>query len=319
MKNKELKIGILTIIVGVTLYFGFNFLKGEDFFSTTNKYTVYYDNVDGLTISNPVVVNGVSVGRVKSILLIEENRKRRVKVVVDVKDYLPVGDSTIAILTSDGLLGGKAIVLDLGHSTKLYGTGDEVIGTTERSITEELEMRARPVLNTLDTALHNFSHLIDPEDKNSIKMTLKHMERTSILIERMAAENRKTFNDVGTQMKGIMVSFAETEKKIAPLLDKVGVFTDSLNTLHLASTIADVESAIANMNAILVKINSKDGTIGMLMNDKQLYERLNNDLDSMKRLLDHMEKNPNHFFAPLGKKPKKKDPYWNDPYYNSIK
>ena len=301
MKNKELKIGILAVITGVALYFGFNFLKGEDFFSSTNKYTIYYDNVDGLTISNPVLVKGFAVGRVKSINLSQEGANKKLQVIIDVRDDIPVGDSTKAILTSSDLLGGKAIVLELGNSTRKYVTGDVVKGTTERSITEELEMRAKPVLNTLDTALHNFSHFIDPEDKQSIKMTLKHMERTSILVEKMAAENRKTFNEVGDQLKGVMESFAETEKKIAPLLDKMGVFTDSLNTLHLANTIADVESAIANMNAILVKVNSKDGTIGMLMNDKALYNQLNKSLQNLDSLVNHMNEHPDHFMAPLGK------------------
>lgn len=301
MKNKELKIGILAILVGSMLYFGFNFLKGDDFFSTTNKYTVFYDNVDGLTISNPVIVNGFAIGRVKNIKLVQGEKKRQLQVIIDVRDDIPVGDSTVAVLTSSDLLGGKAIVLELGQSSTLFKTGDIVKGKTEKSITEELEMRARPVLNTLDTALQNFSHIIDSDDKKSIKMTLKHMERTSILIEKMAAENRRTFNDVGVQMKGIMASFAETEKKIAPLLDKIGIFTDSLNTLHLANTIANVESAIANMNAILTKVNSTDGTIGMLMNDKELYEKLNITLNSLDSLVNHLNENPNDFMAPLGK------------------
>ena len=317
MKNKELKVGILALLCGVALYFGFNFLKGEDFFSTTNKYTVYYENVNGLTISNPVIVNGMSVGRVKTMNLeADESGKRRVKVVIDVRDDIPVGDSTRAILTADGLLGGMAIVLNMGKSANLYKTGDVVKGEIERSITEELEMRAKPVLNTLDTALHNFSHLIEPTDKESIHNTLKNMEKTSKIIEKMAMENRRTFNEVGLQMKGIMNQFAETERKIAPLLDKAGIFTDSLNTLHLAETIRDVESAIDNMNAIMMKINSTDGTIGMMMNDKEMYENINKTMKDLQKTVDHFEKHPNHFLSPLGKKMKKKDPHLSDPKYH---
>lgn len=316
MKNKEIKVGVLALICFLALWFGFNFLKGEDFFSTTNKYTVYYNNVNGLTISNPVIVNGMSVGRVKTMNLEISNGKRQVKVVLDVRDDIPVGDSTTAILTADGLLGGMAIVLTMGNNSKLFHTGDVIRGSIERSITEELEMRARPVLNTLDTALHNFSHLIEPTDKNSIHNTLKNMEKTSVLIEKMAAENRRTFNEVGMQLKGIMASFAETEKRIAPLLDKAGVFTDSLNTLHLAETIRDVESAIANMNAIMIKINSTDGTIGMLMNDKEVYENINKTMKDLQKTIDHFEKHPKHFLAPLGEKMKKKDPHLTDPEFH---
>lgn len=313
MKNKEIKVGILALICGVALYFGFNFLKGEDFFSTTNKYVVYYDNVDGLTISNPVVVDGFAIGRVKNMDLEIVNGKRSVKIILDVRDDIPVGDSTVAVLTSSDLLGGKAIVLRLGNNSTLFKTGDVLIGTTERSITEELEDRVRPVLNTLDTTLNRMNNLIDADDKNIIKRSLLHMENTTAILERMAGENRRTFNEVGDQLKALMVSFAETERKIAPLLDKMGVFTDSLNTLHLAETIRDVESAIANMNTIMIKMNSTDGTVGMLMNDKQLYENLNKSLTSLDSLVNHINTNPDHFMAPLGKsqkqieKEKKKD------------
>lgn len=316
MKNKEIKVGILAIICGFALYFGFNFLKGEDFFSTTKKYAIHYDNIGGLTVSNPVIVNGFSVGRVKSIKLVEKDNTRKLKVVIDVRDDIPVGDSTVAILTSNDLLGGKAIILELGNSSKIYNTNDELKGFVERSITEELEMRARPVLNTLDTTLHNFSSIMDNENKQSIKNTLKNMERTSALIEKMAAENRRTFNNVGAQLQGIMEHFAETERKIAPLLEKAGVFTDSLNTLHLAETIRNVESAIDNLNAIMIKINSTDGTIGMMMNDKELYENINKTMSDLQHTLEHFEKNPKHFLKPLGEKPGKKDPYWEDPKYN---
>ena len=126
MKNKEIKVGILALLCGLALYFGFNFLKGEDFFSTTNKYTVYYENVNGLTISNPVIVNGMSVGRVKTMTLENNNNKREVKVILDIRDDIPVGDSTKAVLTSDGLLGGMAIMLKMGSNTTLYKTGDIV-------------------------------------------------------------------------------------------------------------------------------------------------------------------------------------------------
>lgn len=304
MKNKEIKVGILALICGVALYFGFNFLKGEDFFSTTNKYTVYYDNVDGLTISNPVIVNGFAIGRVKSMNLEHRDGKNLIKVVLDVRDDIPVGDSTVAVLTSSDLLGGKAIVLRIGNNSKLYQTGDQLKGSTEKSITEELEERIQPVINTLDTTLNRVNNLITREDKNIVRSSLLHIEKTTILMEKMARENRNTFNEVGAELKGVMIHFAETERKIAPLLDKMGTFTDSLNTMKMATALRDVQDMIASLDDIIRKINSTDGTVGMLMNDKELYENLNTTFKSLDSLVNHVNTNPDHFMSPLGKSQK---------------
>ena len=70
--SREFKVGLIALIAGVLLYYGFNFLKGNDFFSPTNKYYVLYDNVDGLNKSNPVIINGLAVGRVSKIQLLQD-------------------------------------------------------------------------------------------------------------------------------------------------------------------------------------------------------------------------------------------------------
>ncbi|HEY8401520.1 MAG TPA: MlaD family protein, partial [Cytophagaceae bacterium] len=116
--SKEVKVGLLALVAGVILYIGFNFLKGVDFFSPTKRYYVKYDNIDGLTVSNPVILNGLVVGRVNNITLIpKENYK--VVVELEIDDELTLGDSTYALLANTDLLGGKSIVLDIGKVTRV--------------------------------------------------------------------------------------------------------------------------------------------------------------------------------------------------------
>ena len=116
MKTKEFKVGLFIAIAIVLLYFGFNYLKGIDFFTTTKQYYVVYENIDQLAISNPVLVNGFPVGRVSHIKILQ-NRHNKVLVELEIESDIVLTDSTKAILTSE-LLGGKSVLLKIGKSKK---------------------------------------------------------------------------------------------------------------------------------------------------------------------------------------------------------
>ena len=98
--SREFKVGIIGIVGLLMLYFGSNFLKGIDFFSSTKEYFVIYDNIDGLIVSNPVIVNGYSVGRVSEIDILQEINNK-ILVSLDINDDLVIGDTSIATLSSN--------------------------------------------------------------------------------------------------------------------------------------------------------------------------------------------------------------------------
>ena len=97
--SKEFKVGLIALVTGALLYYGFNYLKGVDFFSPTNKYYVIYETVDGLNRSNPVIINGLTVGRVSRIRLLQ-NGENLIMVELDIDETIILGDSTVASLTN---------------------------------------------------------------------------------------------------------------------------------------------------------------------------------------------------------------------------
>ena len=111
--SKEIKVGLIGIIGLVLFYLGSNFLKGIDFFSPINRYYALYENVDGLIVANPVIVNGYSVGRVSEIRILQE-RENKILVSMDIDKDLIIGRSSKATLSSNDFLGSKAIVLSIG-------------------------------------------------------------------------------------------------------------------------------------------------------------------------------------------------------------
>lgn len=130
--SKEAKVGILALVSFVILYLGFNYLKGSDLFSSTNKYIVVYDNVDGLVASNPVMLNGLSIGRVKSVDLMQDHQNKLL-VVLEINNKIVVRSKTEAILADGGLLGGKMINLKMG-SGKPLEDGDTLLALKDVGI-----------------------------------------------------------------------------------------------------------------------------------------------------------------------------------------
>lgn len=292
--SKEVKVALLGVVALVALYFGFLFLKGTDFFSSTRPYYVVYDNVDGLTVSSPVVLNGVQVGIVKElkILLDKENR---IKVAMDINDDIPVGDSTIASLTSSDLLGGKAITIYLRNNTRTYQGGEMLISHTQQSLTDMLTAKAMPVLGKVDSTLLKFNEFFDEEAKQSIKATLLNTQATTEAIRRMMISNQGNINAITANLVTLTSQLRDTEQKFNRLAANLNQVTDTLKAMPLNKTVRDLNATVAEAQAAINKFNQNTGTVGRLMNDDSLYANMNASTESLNALLKDLKANPRRY------------------------
>lgn len=303
--SKEVKVGLLALVAGIILYVGFNFLKGMDFFSRTKKYFVVYDNVSGLTQSNPVTLNGMNIGRVDQ-LQIMLNRSNKILVTLEISDEIVLGDSTRALLLNSSLLGGKEIGIRLGNNTKTYDNGDTLHGELDKNITEIVTEKALPIIDNLTSLSHKLDMVFDEKFSKSVKNTMTNFESASGDLRETLEKSKGDINGITSNLNQLTASLNETERKFRPVIDKMDKFADSLNDLELKRVVNNANQAMKNIQDITHKINNSNGTLGMLINDKALYENLNKSASSLDTLLRHLEHNPRHFFKPFGSKPKKK-------------
>jgi len=154
LKSNELKVGFLALITFLILYFGFNFLKGNDLFTSAKYYYVSYDHVDGLLPSNSVMLNGVEVGKVRSVEM-QAGSNNRILVTLRVNSKLLLPKQSKAVLADGALLGGKIIRLDLAGTGSLPD-GAHLPGLVEQGLTTLLKERAIPVLSNADSLLISF-------------------------------------------------------------------------------------------------------------------------------------------------------------------
>jgi phospholipid/cholesterol/gamma-HCH transport system substrate-binding protein len=302
--SKEAKIGIMALVSGVMLYLGFNFLKGMDFLSPIKTYYVWYDDIDGLTISNPVVINGFTIGRVNKIVL-DQSKGNKILVELQVDKDIQLGNSTIAYLSSLDLLGGKSIVLHLGKNSKVFDNGDTIRGLKEKGFIQVLGDKATPVLTNLDSTIVKINTILGDETNNNIRKLLINLVTTSENLKLLMVENRQNISGITGNLNALSASLIETEKGFKPILVKFNQLADSLNDLEMKRVVDNANVAMANLSSITEKINKGEGSLGALINDKKTIDNLNKTMKDIDVLVIDFKRNPKNYLAPLGRSSKK--------------
>lgn len=301
--SKEVKVGLLALVAGIILYVGFNYLKGIDFFSPTKKYFVVYNDVGGLTVSNPVTLNGLSVGRVDETLILPD-RGNKILVTVEINDEIKVGDGTSALLKTSSLLGGKEISLIMRPNTRLYKSGDTLRAEVDKDQLAMVTERALPIMDQLDSLAVKINMVFDHRFGKSVQNTMTNFEIASNDLRETMAKSKGNISGITSNLNQLTASLNETEKKFRPIIDKMDHLADSLNDLQLKRVVNNANAAMKNLNEITSKINNNKGTLGLLLNDRKLYDQLNETTHSLDTLIKHFQYNPRHYLKPFGSKPK---------------
>ena len=303
--NKEVKVGLFMTITLVMLYFGFNYLKGIDFFSSTNKYYAIYDNVDQLAVSNPVLVNGFAVGRVSAIRILQ-SLNNKVLVELDIDSDIIIGDSASAMLNSD-FLGSKSILLNMGNTSKPMTPGDTISAYVARGVFEVFSETAQPVANNVQTTLGKLNIVLDNLAKNSSRLDtiFIRLENTPYYINRTLSTSNEKIELLSTSFKQTADNLSSTLRDLRPVIKNFSTFSDSLKRLELNETLQKTQETLAGLTATLAKLSDGDNTASKLMTEDSLYVNLNKLLLDLDTLAVNFNNNPKHFLAPLGKSAKK--------------
>jgi len=295
--SKEFRIGLVTIIAGGLLYYGFNFLRGSDLFSPTNRYFVYYPNVTGLNVSNPIYFNGLPVGRVSGFKL--QQNKSRIVVSLDIDETVYIGEDATATLANDGLFGGKAIILKVGESLTPMQLGDTLLAEIDGDLLSQFE----PVADDLTTTLTNLNTLLNnlnETDLAGLVDTLKYS------IGSMTYKvNSLDIEPFLNNLDEVVISFKDRSEQLDTLLGETTILMDSLNSVEFGSTVKKLNVSLDEINSIMTAVQSDTGTVGQLLTNDSLYHSLNQMIYDLDKLIIHFNEYPRDFMKPLGRKNKK--------------
>ena len=283
--TKEAKIGLVSIISLALLYFGINYLKGINLFKPVNNYFVTFHNVKDVTVSSPVYIDGFKVGLVRSIVYDYENTdKITVEISLDDEMKLTTGSYITIIKT---LLSGGELHIHLNKYVKDYlKPGATIEGKMEEDMMQSVQEKILPgvedLLPKLDSILGGLQVLINHP---AITQSLDHIAKTTGNLE---ASTRQLNTMLSKDVPGIMSDL----KVITGNFNEVST---SLKDLDLATTVNSINATLANLQLTTDKLNQKDNTLGLLLNDRSLYNNLDSTMINASRLLLDLKQNPKRY------------------------
>lgn len=302
--SNETKVGILAAVAITILILGYNFLKGNDVFSDDKEFYAVYERVDGLLVSNPVLVNGFQIGRVSQLTL---RPSGEILAQFKISNEYEIPVNTVAKLESTSLLGGKAIVFQLGNSRQYAGDGDTLQALIPKGIMEQVEpmqQKAQMIIGRMDSILASLNKTISPEFQGNFNRTFENMANT---MENLEGTTRKFDGLVGSQssritaimanLESISANFKKNNDKITSIMTNIDKVTDEVARADFARTIRNADQAIAELQASINKINAGEGSLGMLIHDQGLYNNLNSAAENLDRLMIDLKANPKRYVS----------------------
>lgn len=293
--TKEVKIGIASIIaLGVVVY-GINYLKGIRMFKPSSYFYFKYEDVNALAKSSPVFADGFRVGIVSDISY-DYNQRGKVVVEVELDRDMRIPKGSTGELVTEMMGGVRMNILLANNPRESYSIGDTIPGTLNNGImagAAELMPQIEKMLPKLDSILISLNTILSNPD---IPATLKSVRNSTANLEAASGQMRKLMNKDIPQLTG----------KLNTISDNFVVISSNLKEIDYAATFNKIDSTIHNVQLITQKLNSKDNSVGLLLNDPALYNNLNTTSANAASLLEDLKANPKRYvhFSIFGRKQK---------------
>lgn len=296
--SKEIKIALVAIVGILVMYFGINFLKGKNLFSSNNFYYITFDNIEGLGASSPIYANGYKVGTVEEVDF-DFDQSGPIKLKVDINKELRIPKESTAEIVKD-LMGNLQVHLTLAKNNGEYiESGGVIKGVATQGLMDKVSSMVPTIelmLPKLDSILTNLNALVsDP----AIAASLHN-------IQTITSDLTVSTRELNTLMAGLNKDVPGLMKRANGVLDNTGKLTSNLAALDVQGTLDKVNATLENAQAFTDKLNSNEGTLGKLMTDPGLYNNLNSTMRDADSLLVNLKQHPGRYvhFSLFGKKDK---------------
>jgi len=308
-KLKEIEIGLITVIAIAVLYWGINYLKGINLFNSKRTFYAIYDQVNGLVTSNVVTVNGYKIGIVENISFIHGDPKGRllVKFSINNKD-IEIPANSVAKIQND-LLGTASIVILIGNSPEKAKSGDTLKSALATTLQQEVSLQMLPIktkaenlMLSLDSVLAVIQYVFNEQTREnlsrsfeSIKITIKNLEHTSFNIDTLMSTQRNRISMILANIESISNNLKNNNDKISHIINNFSTISDTLAKSNINKTINKTNEVLTEFNGIVSKINSGQGSLGLLINNDSLYYNLEAVSKNLNLMLQDIKNNPQRY------------------------
>ncbi|MGB7785350.1 MAG: MlaD family protein [Salinimicrobium sp.] len=302
--TKEVKTALLALVAILLFIFGYSFLKGKNWFDSSRTFYAVYNDVEGLTPSSPVTINGLKVGNVSKIGFLNDTGKLVVSLTVDTD--LPFSSNSTAQIYGGGLIGGKSVaIIPKYERNNLAKNGDTLNSAIEEGLLELVNERLTPLqekvekaIVSTDSLINSFNEVMNPETRKNLKQSIEDLSLTVASLKSTARRADNILKNNSDKIDTAMTNFAEVSQDLKQ-------FSGKVNEIDLQKMSNDLEETIAGLQSVSEKLNNGEGTAARLINDPSVYNNLERATNQLDELLQDVKLNPKRYvhFSIFGKNP----------------
>ena len=306
--SKEFRIGFLFILAIAVLVWGFSFLKNKNILYKERVLIAVYKHVNGLNPSNPVYINGVKVGQVGEVFF-DPSMDGDIVVELVFTDKFPIPSNSTARIFSEDLMGSKAVEILLGPGPDYAQTGDTLSTEIETSLKDAvnqqilpLKLKAEDLLSSLDTMVVAIKGIFNKDAREdlaasikSIRQTFRNLESTTQNLDTLVITESNRLSSILYNIDMITRNLNNNSQKINRVLDNLATLSDTIARSNISGIIADLDKTIGNLSLVMARIEKGEGTLGLLINNDQLYKDLEKSASELNLLLEDIRLNPKRY------------------------
>jgi phospholipid/cholesterol/gamma-HCH transport system substrate-binding protein len=293
--SKEIKTAIFVICSVLLFYWGYSFLKGKDILSNYKTFYVQYENVEGLTASSPITINGHKIGTVKSIKFNDMSSWKPI-VELQIDEEYDLSKSCIARLYEPGLIGGKQIqIITNPKDTSIAESGSFLKGDVQPGLTDLVSEKLAPLQEKVEKAmvsaddlLVNFNSILDDKTKKNLQSSIASLDEVLIEMKTIAKSANQLLADNKSKIDNSLTNFETMSTNFASL-------SDSLSEIKLKQTVENLENTLANVDKIMEKLEAGEGTMGKLLKDEKMYQNFTAASKELELLLQDLRLYPTRY------------------------
>ena len=305
MMNKELKIGFIGIVSIIVLFLGVSYLKGLSILDSSREFYAIYNNIGGLKVGSPVLVNGYQVGVVSKVDLAGNfSQSLLVKISID-KDFdMPV--NSVSKIVNQDLMGSKGINLVLGDDAALAESGDTLFGGVGGSFQDEvsaqilpLKIKTEELIGSIDSVMVIITAVLNKDARENLSNSLQSLDQTFALMSQTMTKVDQIVDQNDERISSIIKNLEASNNDITNILKNFSDISDAIAK-------SNIQDLLTSLGEASKKINNSQGSFGMLINDEDLYLNLENSSKELELLIKDIKENPKRYlgFSVLGGKSK---------------
>jgi phospholipid/cholesterol/gamma-HCH transport system substrate-binding protein len=310
--SNETKIGVLAVVALAALILGFNFLKGTSLIHRSKHLYAVFDNVEGLEVSNAVQIDGLTVGSITAINESDKDLSNGIVVTITLNKDVHIPRNSIGEINS-GFIAAATIVIRRGDDNRYLDNGDTLQTKQKANLFAQVQSSVNPVilklggtLTSLDSLIEVVGAMFDPRLKNNFSAIIANMATSSAELQRMLNAQTGALAQSLKNMNDFTANLARNNDHITHTLDNLEKASDSLAASKIPQTVESLRATMGDLRAAINKVNSPNGSLGLLLNDKRLYQNLESTTRSLNTLLDDLRLHPKRYvnISVFGKKDK---------------